>query len=422
MKKLLFLITIFIIETAGAVELSTEIFTEVGGMDYRTDTALNQDNYLLLNGFRNYNRVLLSLKTAFGDSDTAKGFVQLQGLYIPVDFYAKDTTGNTSEEKISLKAVYFQFMNNYLTFRTGKQFIRWGSGIFFNPLDIVNKPRDLLRPIDEAQGRPFAHLIIPIMNLFSFELLTLYENNDDEEISGIDWVPLIAKLSFSYNAFSWYGFVKVQQEENPLPGINFDYVGNIGEYTDFKIFSEALFRFSSNQSVIQINQLIPELVERSDDFYPAILIGGNINYSSPESHIFNTISFNLEYYYDRENWNHHEYMDFYNTLSTLIASGFDLTQFSQDQSPVKQFKNARHYLAGGITFQSLFIEDLTWHTTVILNAEDLSLVVYPDIFYTFSNQNARCGIKAYYFDGKETSEFGSFPARLQAFFYGSFIY
>ena len=70
---------------------------------------------------------------------------QIRTLY----YIPKAYSSNGVESCLEIKDLYIDYLNDVFNLGIGRQYIKWGNATFFNPFDIINLDRDLLRPIDE---------------------------------------------------------------------------------------------------------------------------------------------------------------------------------------------------------------------------------------------------------------------------------
>lgn len=414
--------------------IRVNLFSEFGSQDYDTFRVINRSNRLMFNRFRCYNRGSLIVKSSLGSM--ANGFLRLDGVYTPVDFYLASFKSNepvsaifdqttTRETNFKIKAVYIDTLARYFTLRIGKQFIKWGSGTFFNPIDVINYKRDPLRPIEEAEGNPFVHFIFPFDVNFSMELLGIVipdEDGDRTETAGE--MPFVPKLSVNMGNFSLFAFSKLQQGAGPVHGTELNCALPVGDYSDLTLFAQGLFKNQSSREefIFDKQDQTYKPVPLTDSSYRAYLVGSRFQHTFTDLDWLEGMNFALEYYYDNENWSKNSYRNYLKFLEqeehrfTEVFTAYNI--FDRD----RQFRNSHKYLFGNLTFRSLFQEDFQVGCSLVLNIDDSSYLMIPDISYTFANQNATTGLKGNFFRGNDDTEFGSYPLEYQIFYYTSFAY
>ncbi len=410
------------------------LYSEMGSQDYDTEEVLNRNNRMMFNRFRFYNRGFLTIKSSFGE--TASGFLQLEGLYIPVDFYLNSfkngSTGllsqdiSTRESEVSIKALYIDQVTRYFTLRLGKQFLKWGSSTFFTPLDVINYEQDPLRPIEEAEGNPFIHLTFPFAANFSVELLGIVLPDDtNEKTESVGRMPIVPKISLSMGNVSLFAFSKLQQDNGPIHGFDLNCVFPVGEYSDLTLYTQALLKPQTTDRVRFVYDSGADVYKpmpMDASSYRSWLGGLRFQHTFTELDWLEGLNFAVEYYYDNENWEKEDYQNYLKYLEqeeTRFAEVFGTYNIFANEN---QFRNSTRYLFGNLTFQSIFKEDFRAGMSLVLNVDDSSYLMIPDISYSFSNNNATTGLKANIFRGDDDNEFGSLPLEHQVFYYLSYTY
>ncbi len=122
----------------------------------------------------------------------------------------------TAEGQFLVKELYVDLMSDALNARAGKQYIKWGSGTFFTPTDVVNLRRDPLRPINEAEGSTFVQLTVPVSAALNFDLICPIRTAEGEPTR----VPVIPRISFSAGGLSGFAFTMLESGEQALYGLN----------------------------------------------------------------------------------------------------------------------------------------------------------------------------------------------------------
>ncbi len=414
--------------------IRVNLYSEFGSQDYDTFRVINRSNRLMFNRFRCFNRGSLIVKSSLGSM--ANGFLRLDGVYTPVDFYLASFKSNeslsaifdqttTRETNFKIKAVYIDTLARYFTLRIGKQFIKWGSGTFFNPIDVINYKRDPLRPIEEAEGNPFVHFTFPFDVNFSMELLGIVipdEDGNKTETAGE--MPFVPKLSVNMGNFSLFAFSKFQQGAGPVHGTELNCAIPVGDYSDLTLFAQGLFKNQSSREefIFDKQDQTYKPMPLTDSSYRAYLVGSRLQHTFTDIDWLEGMNFALEYYYDNENWSKNSFRNYLKFLEqeehrfTEVFTAYNI--FDLD----RQFRNSHKYLFGNLTFRSLFQEDFQVGCSLVLNIDDSSYLMIPDISYTFANQNATTGLKGNFFRGSDDTEFGSYPLEYQIFYYTSFAY
>ncbi|MBF0297686.1 MAG: hypothetical protein HQK51_03140 [Oligoflexia bacterium] len=380
-----------------AIEFKGDVYNETGTQKARDDSPLNPANRLNLNEEEFYTRAGISAKGNYKD---AKGYVKFEGIYAPVDFNRASIETSSKKDKTYLKAAYIDFQGDDWSVVFGKKFVSWGSGIFFYPLDVINYNRDPLRPLEEAEGNSFLRLSSFYFEYFTPELyvVTIPERPPYQVLKASD-VQLVPRISFNVNSFGGFFFAKWRGNQKPSWGANFNYVKTIFQSVDISTYAEGLLRSEREKFTI-------DRAENADHtIFPAFLVGlrSKINFSTVRW--VDALQINVEYYYDRKNWSSKEFNQF---LSNYELYYNDYVLFSNSQS----------YRYIGIFLESFMKKNLRVGFSLVTNNDDQSSLLIPEISYSFSNQNARMGIRSMFFSGDRGSEFGSYPVSNQLLGYG----
>ena len=153
--------------TAAATELSAYQLSADLGVEYwarrvRYSSGLNPGNINDENQFSNLITGSVSFKNDF--SDNINGMIRLGAESAPARYRNSDPS-----ERVYIRETYIDFLQENYSVRVGKQFIKWGDGVFFNPSDVVNISRDPLRPANDAEGVSFAQLAVPLGSFASID-------------------------------------------------------------------------------------------------------------------------------------------------------------------------------------------------------------------------------------------------------------
>ena len=155
---------LFFSQYADAAEISGDVSAEYSTRKINNSSFLNPDNVNEENSVAYIMKGSMMLKNEFNEN--SNGMIKLEAKYAPAE-YKKEDIG----EKIYIKEMYLDLLAEYFSVRAGKQFLKWGDCVFFNPADVVNISRDPLRPISDAAGSPFIQLSVPVYSFASFDFL-----------------------------------------------------------------------------------------------------------------------------------------------------------------------------------------------------------------------------------------------------------
>ncbi len=343
------------------------------------------------------NRAILTFKTPF--AEWGRISIKLEGEYVPVSFY------DTNEyENIRIKEMFADIIGGIVNLRLGKQFIRWGDGAFFNPIDVVNLKRDPLKPQNENEGRNFIELDIPAGDMLSFSLISV---PDSLASSNIDVLPLITKAALSINHIDAFLFARVKKGQKPVYGGTLSFTSSVGRYFSLKLNSELLWKFESDaQDWVKSGSVyLPQ--KRNDSDYKSWSLGLNLSYAFTRLWWINNANFSFQYYHNDENMNRESFTNFLNAQ----IKGFEYPFFV----------NSREYLYFQIALQGFLFNDLDLSCAAVLNKEDQSGFYMPSLSYKV-NDDISVGTKVFILSGNDRSEFASYPYWTEGRFYLNYYY
>lgn len=393
---------------ASAYEFKGDIYAESGFQNLNSSSAFNPGNLYNTGDFQYFLRGNLIFKNDF--SEHMNGLLNLEMQYYPSyytiahPFSASDPDAATynKKERLFVKEMYLDLLTSLFVVRIGKQYIKWGKGSFFNPSDVVNLKRDPLRPIDEAEGKPFASFILPVKSFLSFECLTVIDENENEGKSRLKDLPFIPKISFSASNLSGFAFGVFQNNRAPILGLNLDLAIAAGESTSITLYGEGVYHFESYQRK-EVNE---SLVFEDKDIknYYASVGGIKIQTSFTETKWVDGLIFTLEYYYNEENWSNKQFKHY---IDLLEANKNNLVNHQTYLLSFKAYSNSKDYGYASLYLSNFIKQNLTFGNDFILNMDDKSFILMPSLVYSFENSNAEVGIKNIMYFGNKNSEFGN---------------
>ncbi|MDP7422270.1 MAG: hypothetical protein QGH40_10325, partial [bacterium] len=210
-----------------------------------------------------------------------------------------------------------------------------------------------------------------------------------------------------------------------IHGFDLNCVFPVGEYSDLTLYTQALLKPQTTDRVRFVYDSGADVYKpmpMDASSYRSWLGGLRFQHTFTELDWLEGLNFAVEYYYDNENWEKEDYQNYLKYLEqeeTRFAEVFGTYNIFANEN---QFRNSTRYLFGNLTFQSIFKEDFRAGMSLVLNVDDSSYLMIPDISYSFSNNNATTGLKANIFRGDDDNEFGSLPLEHQVFYYLSYTY
>ena len=368
--------------SAIAAEYGGEVGAETAGQKLNADSRFNPDNALRLNSMSYYMTGDLWFKNSFNPD--ANGFVKIQTQYRPASFRRDE-----QKEKIILREVYLDFLGDICNIRVGKQYLKWGDGVFFNPADVINASRDPLRPIDEAAGNPVAHLSIPIKSYATIDFLGVVRYGS----RSFSDIPAVCRISSGAGPVGAFVYGVAQRHRKPVFGYDVNSVFAFTEETDAVIYTEGIIRRESDMKFVETDGTVSQ---RGDGRYWGTAAGMRINMKFPALRRFDSWSLVAEYYRCNENWNRSEYGNMYDNLPGNSGLG----------AYYAEFRGGRQYVYGGLSVSNAVLNYLTVECGAVLNCGDRSGIAMERVSYQY-NDNTEIGSRGEFYFGKRESEFGN---------------
>lgn len=380
------LVVIVISSAAYGAEIKGDIYGEYTTQTLNKNSAFNKNNVLKLNELKYIMRGDITIKNEFNPN--ANGLLKLEGEYRPAD-YNKETV----VERIYIKEAYVDLLNDVFNARIGKQFIKWGNGVFFNPADVVNVGRDPLKPVNEAEGSPFVQVSIPFQSFATLDILGVVREKTTEKASEM---PIAAKISGNLENLSGFGYLMVQENKHPVYGFDANYVLTINNESDICLYTEGSYKTQSTKQYINSNG---ETKKRNGNGFIGIAGGARYTVKFPSMKRFDSLMVIAEYCYDNENWTKKEYKNMIGTLENKPANG----------GLYVPFKAAQNYVYVNTTVSNAFLNQMGMGVSAVINCEDVSGIIMPGITYQYTD-STEIGFNGKIFCGKNNSEFGGSTA------------
>lgn len=365
---------------------------------------------------------------------------------------------------VSLNELYlFHDFVPQLNVVVGKKRIVWGSGLAFNPTDLLNPRRDPTDPTFQRAGAWVAQVEAPFETMtFSvlfaptllastsgiptaFMLYPTWDRRDDlvHYQLAARWYALIADADVTLMAF--YGNASVDVFRDKLRfGVSFSRYF----FTDYELHFEALFQQgSARDSVvspcatsptaaavcsIQGTPFMEKRLLGDAAVYPRVLVGTKRQFSDDSM-------VSLEYLYQADGWTKSQFQDYANGLGLIEAGralGLPVQQLAGVSSLLGQAggdglptrfnfdPRGQHYLFLSVQKPRLF-DDFTLQLVLVANLSDLSTMWTPSIawsatewltvtLYGFLPLQGPDGLAVKTPAGTPVSEFGVSPFAVRA--------
>ncbi|MBE2249387.1 MAG: hypothetical protein IAE78_07535 [Myxococcus sp.] len=301
----------------------------------------------------------------------------------------------------------------------GKKRIVWGTGLAFNPTDLLNPRRDPTDPTFQRSGVWLAQVEAPL-SFATFSLVfaptvlkqtagiptqvlgyPAFDQKDTQLHYQVAARAYALILDTDVTLMGFFGNRSVDDfEAKPRVGLALSHV-----FGALEAHLEALFQTGSTREVLNsacvkdvMGALQCSIAKTpyatkpgltSDELRPKVLVGGRYQFADDSL-------LSLEYLYQHDGWNQDRYQDFANALGLIPegrAAGVDVTNFpgagalfgvaSSDGLPVRFAfdPRGRHYAF--LTYQKPRVfEDFTLSAVVIANLRDLSTTVTPSLIWS----------------------------------------
>lgn len=368
--------------TASAAEYGGEVGADAAGQKLNANSRFNPDNALRLNTMSYCMTGDMWFKNAFNPN--ANGFVKIQAQYRPASFQKYE-----QKEKIIIREIYLDFLGDFCNMRIGKQYLKWGDGVFFNPADVINVSHDPLRPIDEAEGNPVAHVSFPIKSYATIDFLGVVRDGS----RSFSDIPAVCRISSGVGPVGAFVYGVAQRHRKPVFGYDVNSVVAFTEETDAVIYAEGIFRRESDMKFVESDGTVSR---RDSGRYWGTAAGMRINMKFPSLRRFDSWSFVAEYYRCNENWNASEYGNMYDNLPGNSGLG----------AYYAEFRGGRQYVYGGLSVSNAIFNYLTMECGAVLNCGDRSGIAMERVSYQYDD-NTEIGSRGEVYFGKNRSEFGN---------------
>jgi hypothetical protein len=395
MKNIIIIIItiLFFSQYANAAEISGDVSAEYSARTINNSSFLNPDNINNENSAAYIIKGSLILKNEFNEN--SNGMIKLEAKYAPAEYREEDIG-----EEIYIKEMYIDLLVNYFSLRAGKQFLKWGDCVFFNPADVVNISRDPLRPVNEAEGSPFIQLSVPVYSFASFDFLGIVREDKTEKSADI---PVFAKFSASGGNLSGFVYMMKERSNNPVTGFDLSFVATLTSETSVSLYSEGYYKTESDRKYIN-NEL--SVTTRKQNQYFGAAGGFRMNMNFPSLKRLDKVEFIAEYYYDNENFSSHEF----DNLAAGCKANLDLARY------YIPFKSAQQYGYANISIENFIFYQLTFSAGCVLNIPDKSTILVPSFQYKYSD-NCDLETRGAIYNGKNNSEFGNAIAKWSMTFF-----
>jgi len=321
-------------------------------------------------------------------------------MILSIYYYSNPIYNNITKSSIKIDEIYLNIFLNYFYINFGKKYFKWGSSIFFNPIDILNIKGENKLSSFENEGPSYLHLMIPFAEYFSLSFISFIKDDFYEKMENL---PIITKINYESNNLSFFIFGIFQKNYRPIYGFNTEMILASKSF-EFKIYNETVIKYQSDKTYFTNNL---EELKYNDDKFINSLVGVNFTFNINNFDFLGQLLLYLEIYYNSENWDENQFKNFLLKYESLYDSE-KLTLFG---SYFNLFTNSKIYLWALIEIKDFLIEKFNFETQLIYNYNDESFLNKYGISY--NTNNFSISISFFYVYGEKYSEFGNYLEKYQ---------
>jgi hypothetical protein len=317
------------------------------------------------------------------------------------------TSGSITLPNISVFELFSDFTwKDSVFFRFGKSTVKWGTGYFWSPADVINVGAiDYADPTAQREGPVNFRVHLPILgtqnNLYAYAILKPQDQKNPLPVAPSD-IALAAKAEALVRHYE-LGLGGYYQYGKPERGM-LTLAGPLG---NFDIFGELSVAHGSEKTFVTdiVSAAPPKYFSiTSHTDASSLFVSGTagLSYNSSKDNIFGL----LQYYYNGEGYADAE-------RKSLISKGFALMDLYPE--PIKSTigyslaglatGTGRHYAGLSLSKAEFLNENLTVSILSIANLSDLSGLVRPAIVWKLFDRMSLQADLTFFFGGKE-SEYG----------------
>lgn len=340
--------------------------------------------------------------TVFFDARPAEDFRVYGSLNTSWPYAVADSSNDKSIiPNVSVFELFTDFSwNDQVFFRFGKSTVKWGTGYFWSPADVINlEPINIFDPTSLRAGPLNFKIHIPVLgtqnNFYFYTIL-------DENNVAFSTTALAAKAEFLLGNYE-LGIGGYYRDDTAERGM-LTLTGPLG---DFDIFGEAMIsRGSAKTFVTDIATLSPFTVSTSNvedhrsNFYASASAG--FIYSNQNSNV----SAVGQYYYNGEGYSDSTRTDLIGKATTAIAAlgGSDTVSgkaMAQALSGLL-FGSGQHYAALSLSKSQFLLDDFSVSILALANLSDFSGIIRPQASLKIIDRLSVTASPMFIFGGENT--------------------
>lgn len=283
--------------------------------------------------------------------------------------------------------------NNRMMLRTGKQRTIWGTGMAWNPSDVLNPPKDPTDPVEQKEGILSTKFDIPLGGKWGILQSPAFTAVLVPKVVGPDVFATnrsqgALKFYFLTGGFDLHLISSFVEDKKPVFGL-----ATSGVLFDvLELHGEAIFQKSAERYYVASDKQIYQSKLNSNNTFSKWLIGAR--YTLPREIVFLT-----EYYHTDEGYNNNEMQNYFDFLRSGGRSKLSLL-------PQRDLR--KNYIFVNWSRSNLW-DTFNMSSRILGNLDDRSFMWSPRFEY-MRITNVSLAIEPYFFWGDEESEFGNAPA------------
>lgn len=280
--------------------------------------------------------------------------------------------------------------DNYMMLQTGKQRTVWGTGIAWNPSDVLNLPKDPTDPGEQKEGVLSVKLDIPTGDKWGPIQNPTFTTVFIPKVIGSE----VFQSGRTQGAFKFYSLIEsfdlhiissFIESRKPLFGL----VTSGVLFDVLELHGEGILHEGTERFYITNNNQITQSKIDSNRVFSKWLIG--TRYTLPED-----IVFLIEYYRVNEGYNDNEMQNYLNFLSNGDKSKLSLL-------PQRELR--QNYMFVNLSKSNLW-DIFNINSRILGNLDDKSFMWSPRLEY-IGITNISLAMEPYFFWGNQDSEFGN---------------
>ena len=249
-----------------------------------------------------------------------------------------------------------------LYFRAGKQVLKWGKGIFWNPTDFINIDSKTFTDLEsQREGTSGVKVHFPYKTLFNF-----YGFVDLNNTSSLTNVPLSLKAEFLISGFEFSFSSRVQQGKHPIYGFDFS-KGFFG----WNLYGEAIYKNDFQLKKIVNNNNSWQIEEEEEDIID-VLFGFSKLFDR------DTLSIGSEFFFNSGGYEENYFSEQeFRALLLGEQTGVNLFQ---------SLAHSRYYLSVYFSKRDFLWQDFTFAFNTAFNLIDGSFLLSTLLTYQLLNE------------------------------------